>query len=684
MATYKTPGVYVEEISTLPASVAQVETAIPAFIGYTQKHRDNDGSNLLDVPTRISSLVEYREIFGGAPPLTVTDVKLDGSYNVTEVNMNDTFYLYDSLRLFYSNGGGDCYIVSVGTYTDPIATGEIDESAAGFLKGVNRLKKADEPTLLLVPDAVSLGSKSLLAKVQKGVLMHCANMQDRFGVLDLENKADLSDAVNDFREGIGVNDLKYGAAYAPWLKATLTRDVRYADVKDKLYKGGVQVVLRNLADPTSNEAKFTADRLDNLVTDDAQVKTSTDALLAGATNLQERFDTLFEGFKNEAVSATKKTKLQTLFNFYWSVIHLADDWLYQAGAADFQDRKASAAYGGYSATLKAGKTYTYDASSTFVTDNYKAVAANIHKHEQLAFDAVAMALQVANGRTWQQDGTEWGGIFTVPLNKPDKTTITDPWPAAGTNLLKMEGATSAIGALWTDIYSGVQAVSDIVSNALRAVEDAAKQQIPVLKSVIGYIAAQLVILPPSGAMVGIYAATDRNRGVWKAPANVSLNSVAGLTHLISNESQAMMNVDAVAGKSVNAIRSFTGRGILVWGARTLAGNDNEWRYVPVRRLYLMVEESVKKATEFVVFEPNDANTWVRVKGMISNFLTELWKQGALAGSKADQAFFVNVGLGSTMTPQDILEGRMIVEIGMAAVRPAEFIILRFYHKLQEA
>jgi len=123
---------------------------------------------------------------------------------------------------------------------------------------------------------------------------------------------------------------------------------------------------------------------------------------------------------------------------------------------------------------------------------------------------------------------------------------------------------------------------------------------------------------------------------------------------------------------------------LVWGSRTLAGNDNEWRYVPVRRFFIFVEESVKKATEFVVFEPNDAKTWLRVKTMIENFLNQLWKQGALQGAKPADAFFVNVGLGITMTAQDILEGRMNVEIGMAAVRPAEFIILKFSHKLQQS
>jgi Bacteriophage tail sheath protein len=123
---------------------------------------------------------------------------------------------------------------------------------------------------------------------------------------------------------------------------------------------------------------------------------------------------------------------------------------------------------------------------------------------------------------------------------------------------------------------------------------------------------------------------------------------------------------------------------LVWGARTLAGNDNEWRYVSVRRFFIFVEESTKKATEQFTFEPNDANTWVKVQAMIENFLTTQWRAGALQGIKPEHAFYVAVGLGKTMTPLDILEGRMIVEIGMAAVRPAEFIILRFSHKMAES
>ncbi|MBK8983231.1 MAG: phage tail sheath family protein [Ignavibacteria bacterium] len=194
----------------------------------------------------------------------------------------------------------------------------------------------------------------------------------------------------------------------------------------------------------------------------------------------------------------------------------------------------------------------------------------------------------------------------------------------------------------------------------------------------------LTKIPPSGAIVGVYSKVDGARGVWKAPANVSLNSIVGPSEIIDDLIQEDLNIDTLAGKSINAIRSFTGKGTLVWGARTLDGNSNEWRYISVRRLFIMVEESCKKASAQFVFEPNDANTWIKIRAMIENYLTNLWRQGALAGAKPEHAFFVKCGLGSTMTAVDILEGKLIVEIGMAAVRPAEFIILRFMHKMQES
>jgi uncharacterized protein len=193
----------------------------------------------------------------------------------------------------------------------------------------------------------------------------------------------------------------------------------------------------------------------------------------------------------------------------------------------------------------------------------------------------------------------------------------------------------------------------------------------------------LLELPVAPLAVGQYANVDRTRGVWKAPANVALATVAEPVIKITHAEQEDLNV-STTGKSINAVRTFAGKGTLIWGARTLAGNDNEWRYISVRRFFNMAEESIKKATEQFVFEPNDANTWTKVRAMIENFLLLQWRAGALAGAVPEDAFYVRVGLGATMTALDILEGRMNVEIGMAVVRPAEFIILKFSHKMQES
>ena len=205
---------------------------------------------------------------------------------------------------------------------------------------------------------------------------------------------------------------------------------------------------------------------------------------------------------------------------------------------------------------------------------------------------------------------------------------------------------------------------------------------PFFKNVFDHLSLQLKKLPPSGTMAGIYSATDRTSGVWKAPANIRLQATLGPVVEIDDHDQEELNVHPT-GKSINVIRPFRGRGIRILGARTLAGNDNEWRYVPVRRFFNFVEDFVKLAAEPFVFEPNDANTWMKFRFMLDNFLTTQWRKGALLGVTTDEAYFINIGLGESMTAQDILEGRMIVEIGLAVARPAEFIVIRYLCRMEE-
>lgn len=212
---------------------------------------------------------------------------------------------------------------------------------------------------------------------------------------------------------------------------------------------------------------------------------------------------------------------------------------------------------------------------------------------------------------------------------------------------------------------------------------AALQLSPSYRGLMDEALRQINLLPSSAAMAGVYARTDSTIGVFKAPANTGVTSVVSPAVDIPHDEQEDLNVP-LDGKAVNAIRTFLGRGVLVWGARTLDGNSQDWRYINVRRTLIMLEQSIKYAIEAYVFAPNNAGTWVTVKNMISNFLDNQWKAGALAGSSPSDAYSVDVGLGSTMTANDILEGNMNVVVKVAVVRPAEFIVITIQQKMQES
>ena len=178
-----------------------------------------------------------------------------------------------------------------------------------------------------------------------------------------------------------------------------------------------------------------------------------------------------------------------------------------------------------------------------------------------------------------------------------------------------------------------------------------------------------VFVPPSGHVLGVYARTDNERGVHKAPANEIVRGALGLRYQISRGEQDILNP-----RGINCIRLMQGGGIRIWGARTLS-SDPSWRYINVRRLFIMVETSVERATQWVVFEPNDFRLWKRVTRTISAFLTLIWRQGALMGETPEKAFFVKCD-EETNPPEVVDVGQLIVEIGLAPVKPAEFVIFR--------
>lgn len=206
---------------------------------------------------------------------------------------------------------------------------------------------------------------------------------------------------------------------------------------------------------------------------------------------------------------------------------------------------------------------------------------------------------------------------------------------------------------------------------------------PAYKLAVKVIKDFLNVLPPSAAIAGIYTMVDNTRGVWKAPANVSINYVNSPTEDINDEDQEDLNMP-MNGKAINAIRTFPGEGVKVWGARTLDGNSQDWRYINVRRTMNFLEESVRNAAKAYVFEPNVSTTWINVQAMISSFLRGVWKDGGLAGASPEDAYQVHVGLGDTMTGDDILNGIMRVTVLVAISRPAEFIEITFQQQMQKS
>jgi phage tail sheath protein FI len=177
------------------------------------------------------------------------------------------------------------------------------------------------------------------------------------------------------------------------------------------------------------------------------------------------------------------------------------------------------------------------------------------------------------------------------------------------------------------------------------------------------------LIPPGGHVAGVYARSDSERGVHKAPANEVLQGAVDLQINLTKGEQDVLNP-----RGVNCIRAFVGRGIRIWGART-ASSDPSWKYLNVRRLFIFIEKSIDLGTQWVVFEPNDEKLWARVKQTISQFLVGVWKDGALMGTTQDEAFFVKCDR-TTMTQDDIDNGRLIILIGVAPVKPAEFVIFR--------
>ena len=639
MATYKTPDVYVEEISTFPRSVAEVASAVPAFVGYTEKTTQLVANDLVNVPTVVRSIPDFEALFGKGPPLVVNKIDIDANNSFKDCDIANKYYLYDSIRLHFDNGGGKCYVVTVGAYP---AVAKKDE----LIAGLGEIARKDEPTILVVPDAVGLGDDDL-AQVQQAALNQCGALKDRVAVLDVQKGDD--DGAR-FRNKIGINNLKYGAAYTPWLEVAYDRTVTYLDVKDKILKNGAAKQLTDLT--ASPDILTILNRRDSVEIDRTTITNDLQAVATAGKTLTSKFSELVAAYAGAKTAAN----VQAMTLFLVGIARTINGWITPATALKNPDVEAHAAF--------------------YTLNTLRAVYLSMMQVEvELAGKVAAFVPQLRTNP--QPAAAEWGGIFTAAAVPAPPAPLL---PAAAAAAL--DAAANLAATAFSVISGTIDFITSGVTEERDNLEGTLMQSFGVYANIIKGVKSALGEVPPSGAMAGVYCRVDNDRGVWKAPANVSLVSVNAPTMSFTRDETYDLNVDTVAGKSINAIREFIGQGTLVWGARTLAGNDNEWRYISVRRFFNMVEESVKKSTFFYVFENNVADTWVKVRGMIENYLTQKWREGALAGASTKDAFYVRCGLGTTMTSDDILNGYMNVEIGMAVVRPAEFIVLKFSHKLQ--
>ncbi|WP_173467096.1 phage tail sheath C-terminal domain-containing protein [Fibrobacter succinogenes] len=584
---YKTPGVYLVEKDAFPGSIVEVATAVPAFIGYTEKTEYNKNS-LINKPVRITSFAEYLSIFGGAPSVRYTYKKDNSNDAKAVLSAKPAFRLYDSMRIFFQNGGTTCYICSVGGYTvekekpDPtdntkkitvIENNEIDQEV--LCKGITPFEKEQEPTLMIVPDAVSLADAGLCANVHTALLAHCNKMQNRFTILDVfegftERNLE-KDCVADFREKVGTMYLNYGASYYPWVKTNVV---------------------------SSNEVSFA----------------------------------IIEPEKDDKGQVTGTPYKQLADDLKISVLpDLTDD--------DYKDLVA--------ATLE-----------NFPADLFPI---NIEKD----FEAVKKTLD----------------NVVVPEAKPD-----DPDDVKNKEKIKAQ-LNNLCSYLQKnkDLIKIFQRLSsfDMTNDDPTDLHNQLMAVCPAYVEMVSQMLDELNLMAPSAAMAGVYARVDNSNGVWKAPANVSINGVVSTAVNMTNEEQEDLNVP-LNGKAVNAIRYFIGDGIKVWGARTLNGNSLDWRYINVRRTIIMLEESIKQACKAYVFENNTATTWLTMKNMIDNFLNGIWRRGGLAGQTPEDAYEVHVGLGDTMTAEDILEGYLRITVKVALIRPAEFIELTFQQLQQKS
>ncbi|NOQ70860.1 MAG: hypothetical protein GQ574_02595 [Crocinitomix sp.] len=625
----QTPGVYIRERNSLPSSVAGVSTAVPAFIGITAKQA------AVNAPKRITSMFDYINNFGGKH---ISSFDVDNS--TFEVIADQRFFLYDTLDLYFRNGGGPCYIVSAGIYASTDNT-----NITGFLDAaIVNLDDLDGVTLALMPDAhyqykdISTGAQLGIngaagySPLASALIQKCAELKDKFAILDYYQP---TSSQNDMRNWVNPihADLKYGSLYYPWLKTTQQQHISTDQLMLSAATGSIQELALNTVKADLLALDVSYGKLHNI-------------------------DSLKADYALKATDVSNKTKFTEVFSYLYKLIKGLDSGTVLNDTVVDQYRNS----------LRTNASFTGE-------------------FEKLCWMVETIGIGTGSNRlnatiNAQKPSDNWIDLAYTPYltyadlaaQKANLAPLTTPT----TNSSVIGDLNSAQYVDLNVIFSAIAGLFETAYARKQMIEAQLFAEDPTYKQAKNAVENFLKQMPAQGAVTGIYCKNDRERGVWKSPANIAVQSVEKPLVEVSNAEQDGLNVDAQTGKSINVIRTFAGKGALVWGARTLDGQSNEWRYIAVRRFFNYAEESIKIAMNDFVFEPNNARTWVKIKAMITSFLVEQWKAGALLGASYDEAFYVRVGEDTT-SEQEILNGIINVQIGLAVARPAEFIILEFSH-----
>ncbi len=621
----KAPGVYIDEIQ-VAGPIAGVGTSTAAFIGPAEQ-------GPIDKPTFLTNWTQFQNTFGSYIPAPMV-------------------YVTHAVRGFFNNGGTSCYFVRVGTAVRASLT--LNDSAT---------PTTARPVLKIAAKKEGVASNAITVEVQNSsIVSGVAAVRAQASLAATENnQATVTDADEgaNFRPGDIVFLEEDGTNERATISSISGTNITFQSNLTNIYSGGSI----RIADLIPQQRQIRVASTNGIYPGSYISITQNGTSESGIVQSVERtnsFITLTQQLANTYTMASgEPVNLQTLE--FTLVINTPN-----SGVENFANLAMDPRHPNYFATIidsaNVDVTLTDPPSPTLPPNNIPAVVAATAlangandditqlqpTHYNKAIDALERVDDINILCIPDRSDQEIQAKMIAHCEKmQDRFTILDPQRNAtpSNGIVTQRNNLSSNGGYGAIYYPWIEIANPLASGRIK--------------------------VPPSGHIAGVYARSDSRRGVFKAPANEQLIGVLDLERKLTDDEQGPLNE-----RGINVLRSFPGRGIVIWGARTIAPPDQtQWRYVNVRRLLLFIEESIQEGTQFAVFEPNNLALWQKVKRQVSDFLTGVWRDGGLFGATPDQAFRVRVD--EELNPPSVRAlGKLTFEVIVVPTTPAEFIVFR--------